>query len=712
MTKPELLAPAGSLEVFETAIAAGADAVYVGAPALNARNLARDLTLAEIAAMREYASRHRVKLFIAMNSLVKEEEIPLAARTLAILEELEPDGLIVQDLGVMAMARRFFPKLRLHASTLLGAHNSMAVQQFADLGFSRVVLARELSLKEITQIRSRTRVELEVFVHGALCYSYSGLCLFSSALGGKSGLRGRCVQPCRRRYTWLDHGGRKGASGMKGGYLFSMSDLSAIGILPQLCEAGVASMKIEGRLRSARYVGAVVRAYRLALDSMGSVEEYEAALVEAEEILKQAMGRRTTSGFFLSETPSNLLSPGQSGNIGLFLGKIKKSSGGLAQVCVKEALQAGDRLRLHQEASGERLAFSLKSLQLGGREVELAPAGATVMIGVPGPVAVGDTLFKVDSSDRHTKENELAGIDPAPLAGKIHAIETGRRVREIIQRFTPSPSPGKAVKPAPQKKAVKSHWWLRLDNLQLLRWLQAFKPDRLVVFLDRETARQHARSPGLLKPYAGRITWALPPVIHEKDLVFYRKTVEQLLKAGNTSWQLGHLSQTRFFAGRRKAELIGAYTLNILNSQALAALAALGCSHAEVLVETDRRNLEALCGQRQGRIRLGITVYGALPLFTARLSPASFQYNKIITSPKGEQTRLVSQWGLTLALPELPFSLLAETPDLAQLGLDFVVVDLSHQKLGRKELEDLEKAISGRVPKKRQRTFNYHGTLL
>ena len=175
----ELLAPAGTIENFHAAIEAGADAVYVGVPGFNARNLARDLRLEEIGAMIRFCRDRGKKLYVAANSLVLESELPLVVETLAKLEFLGPDALIVQDLGLIRLVRRYFPHLRLHASTLMTAHNSLAVSALASLGCLRVVLARELTAREIAAIRARSEVELEVFIHGAMCFSYSGLCLFS-----------------------------------------------------------------------------------------------------------------------------------------------------------------------------------------------------------------------------------------------------------------------------------------------------------------------------------------------------------------------------------------------------------------------------------------------------------------------------------------------------------------------------------------------------
>lgn len=198
----ELLAPAGSFPAFEAALEAKADAIYVGAPGFNARALSRDFTFAEIGSMIEQAHRSGVKVYIAMNSLVKEAELPAALDALSCFESLRPDALIVQDIGLLHLSRTYFPNLPLHASTLLSVHNSVAAAELTKLGCSRVVLAREMTIEEIAAVHRQTKAEIEVFVHGAMCFSYSGLCLFSSLHGGKSSLRGQCVQPCRRRYAW------------------------------------------------------------------------------------------------------------------------------------------------------------------------------------------------------------------------------------------------------------------------------------------------------------------------------------------------------------------------------------------------------------------------------------------------------------------------------------------------------------------------------
>ena len=283
--KPELLAPAGSLEAFFAAMEFGADAVYVGLKEFSARAKAKNVNREELERMVGYAHGRRKKVFLTLNTLVKEKELSHLIDVMAAVEAIGIDAIILQDMGVWRLARRHFPGLELHSSTQLTIHNTAGVQVAEQLGFSRAVLARELSLDEITAIRSATTLDLEHFVHGAHCFSLSGQCSFSSWLGGMSGNRGRCAQPCRRRYH------HKG----KDGYYFSPNDLSAIDLLPELTAAGIMSFKIEGRMKSAEYVANVVQAYRMVLDA--SANTRSAKIVEAKELLKESFGRQPTRGF-------------------------------------------------------------------------------------------------------------------------------------------------------------------------------------------------------------------------------------------------------------------------------------------------------------------------------------------------------------------------------------------------------------------------------
>ncbi|MBU4151718.1 MAG: U32 family peptidase, partial [Proteobacteria bacterium] len=713
----ELLAPAGSLDVFQTAVENGANAIYIGAPAVNARALARHFTFEEIAAMTDFAHQRRVKLYVAMNSLVKEEDLPVVVELLSVLAGIGVDALIIQDLGIYRLARRYFPELRLHASTLLGAHNSINVRQLAEMGFARVVLAREMRIDEIATAANASPAEVEVFVHGAMCFAYSGLCLFSSFLGGKSGLRGRCVQPCRRKYSW------RGGPAKGGGYLFSMNDLEGIGLIDQLREAGVSSLKIEGRMRSRQYVGAVVSAYRLALDHPGD----DVALREAGKILAQAMGRKTSTGYFLPGTDENLITHQYSGNIGLFLGKVTHCRQGRAELKLREPLLLGDRIRVHNEKSGERDSLTVRELWLAGRQVQEAEAGQTVRLSVPESAQTNDPVYKVDTSDSRQNAAKANSFAPQKFKKLVDKERNRDRIRTVVAQVAPKtkahparrsvvpeggPKSGAPFRPGrgQRKDASVSSgpplpWWLKIDDLIVLNQLPRHNlPARVVVLLTQETLRQLKRL-AVAGDLRRSLIWALPPIIVEPDLAFYRQAIALLFRQGFFDWQIAHvgqlqllievmraggeaeesLSQIRKKSSRtkrppdrsRKSRLMlyGHYSLNVMNSQALQALADMGIATSQVSIEADRDLVAVLTPHRQKG--LGMTVYGFPPLFTARPSPGFFSFGQTFVSPKGEEFVLAKSFGQTLAVPTDPFSLLDRLDDLKALGLDYVVVDLS-----------------------------------
>ncbi len=386
-TKPELLAPAGSLEAFFAAAEAGADAVYCGLKAFSARAKAKNFTLADLARMT--AAQHAAgrKIYVALNTLVKERELPELVDTLAALEQIGVDALILQDLSIWQLAREHFPGLELHASTQMTIHNAAGIKMLERMGFTRGVLAREMTLDEISAIRRQTSLELEHFIHGALCFSFSGQCYFSSYLGGQSGNRGRCTQPCRRRYR------QRG----KEGYFFSPNDLSAIDLLPELTASGICSLKIEGRMKSAEYVHNVVSAYRMVLDA--PARQRPERLKEAKVLLKDAFGRPPTKGFLGGKNPTDIASPNLRGATGRWLGEISRVNDRQISFKSRDLLQAGDRLRIQQASDKTRHALTIRQLQLGKRQVKEAAAGSLVSVPTPfnDRFQPGDAVFKVSS---------------------------------------------------------------------------------------------------------------------------------------------------------------------------------------------------------------------------------------------------------------------------------------------------------------------------
>ncbi len=272
---PELLAPAGSPDALLAAVAAGADAVYLGGIRFGARKFAQNFDESELEKAIDYAHLHRVKVYITVNTLIRDSELSDAARYLVKLYEIGADAVLVQDIGLAALARTLVPDLDIHASTQTTIHNSQGAAWAAKLGMKRVVLAREVSVNEIKKMAKEAKVGLEVFVHGALCYCYSGQCLLSSAIGGRSGNRGMCAQPCRKPYVLLrgdkDLYGRPAnllAADIKDRFLLSTRDLSAYSNLDKVVNSPIESLKIEGRMKSPEYVAIVTDIYRKALDKI------------------------------------------------------------------------------------------------------------------------------------------------------------------------------------------------------------------------------------------------------------------------------------------------------------------------------------------------------------------------------------------------------------------------------------------------------------
>src|SRR5215203_1557230 len=279
---PELLAPAGDWECMRAALANGADAVYFGLPRFNARLRAHNFTEEELPDVVAFCHQFRVKAYVTLNTLVFTSELDDAEAYLRALNRAGVDALIVQDVGIVRLARSIVPELAIHASTQMTITSPEGVSFAKELGIERLVLARELSLRELEKFRGgdeSNSLPLEVFVHGALCVAYSGQCLTSEALGGRSANRGECAQACRMPYDLVADGKQVSLGDRR--YLLSPQDLAGVEVLPDLVRLGVASLKIEGRLKTPEYVANITRIYRNALDRLAGASS-EAVRAAAE----------------------------------------------------------------------------------------------------------------------------------------------------------------------------------------------------------------------------------------------------------------------------------------------------------------------------------------------------------------------------------------------------------------------------------------------
>ena len=265
----ELLSPVGNFECLKAAVQNGADSIYLGADTFSARAFASNFSLPDLEKAIQYAKLRGVKTHLTLNTLITDDEIDDAIMVAKKAYEFGIDAIIVQDLGLATLLIKNFPDLPIHASTQMTVHNLNGALELQDLGFKRIVLSRELSINEIAHICKNTSVEIETFIHGALCISYSGQCLFSSMLGGRSGNRGKCAGPCRLPFELLENN-----TSIDSGYLLSTKDLCGLDYIPELINAGVTSFKIEGRMKSPFYVATVTKIYRKYIDLALSDNDY------------------------------------------------------------------------------------------------------------------------------------------------------------------------------------------------------------------------------------------------------------------------------------------------------------------------------------------------------------------------------------------------------------------------------------------------------
>jgi len=430
--KPELLAPAGGMEAFIAAVENGADAVYLGARAFSARGYASNFSEKELEEAIDYAHLRGVKVYVTVNTLLKEEEVENALKLLSWLREIGTDAIIIQDLGLIALARKYLPDLLLHASTQMTLHNSEGVKFAKKMGIERVVLSRECSLEEIKRIKEKTGTEIEVFIHGALCISYSGQCLLSSLIGGRSGNRGFCAQPCRKKYRLYCEGKKIKTTGS---YLLSPKDLNTTAGLGALIEAGIESFKIEGRMKRPEYVAGVVRIYRRLIDRyIENPAEYFVS-EEEQEILTQLFNRGFTQGYFFENPRWELMSRENPHNRGVPAGTVTGYDRRLNRIRVKlsRPLRLGDGIMVENaETRPEDKGKIISSMYTGKGPVYSAGVGDTVEIPFDSRAPSGSTVYRTHDKklmDSLKKESESGSLRPKIPVYIMATVACGRPVR-------------------------------------------------------------------------------------------------------------------------------------------------------------------------------------------------------------------------------------------------------------------------------------------
>jgi len=394
----ELLSPVGDLDCLKAAVQNGADCVYFGASNFSARAFASNFDDLELAI--NYAKIRGVKTNLTLNTLIKNDEFEDAYNLAKKAYELGIDAIIVQDLGLATRLIKDFPDLPIHASTQMSIHNLQGTLKLQNLGFKRVVLARELCANEIEYICQNSNVEIECFIHGALCISYSGQCLFSSLVGGRSGNRGKCVQPCRLPYELVQNGNET----IDKGFLLSTKDLCGLDYIPFLINAGVTSFKIEGRMKTPEYVATVTRIYRKYIDLALSGNPYVIDEKDKKDLL-QVFNRGLSSNGHLDKEPNkNLIYPIKPNNMGLPLGIIQKynKTNGHITLKLQEELYVGDCISTQKENG----SYNVSELMVKNKNIKIGNIGNLVTIGrMKGNISVGDKVYKISS--KVLKDNAL-----------------------------------------------------------------------------------------------------------------------------------------------------------------------------------------------------------------------------------------------------------------------------------------------------------------
>lgn len=348
MNDMELVSPAGSFDQLRAAANAGADAVYLAYEKYGARAYAENFNLIKLEEAVLYSHSKKIKAYLTLNTLIKEKELEeLLEFIFSTFKKINFDGIIIQDLAIKRIINKIFPDIPIHASTQLNLHNLYSIELLKIAGFKRAILAREMTLSEISRITSKNIMDIEIFGHGSQCYSYSGQCYFSSFVGERSGNRGRCPQPCRMKYDllkekkyddnnntlveWKDYGDKKAEVIENNCYFLSKNDLNSIYFLPQIIKSGVKALKIEGRMKTPEYVGIVTKIYRKYIDLHNkNPEKY---FIEKDDIykLKQIFSREFSEGYFKEEYPKNIVSLKKSGSIGNYFGRVCEISSGKYQ---------------------------------------------------------------------------------------------------------------------------------------------------------------------------------------------------------------------------------------------------------------------------------------------------------------------------------------------------------------------------------------------
>jgi len=721
--KKELLAPAGDIEAGYAAFYYGADAVYLGLKQFSARATATNFDENELNEFVGFAHSKGKKVYVAVNTLTQEAELPQLLQTLDICSNCRADAVILQDLGVARIIRESYPELEMHASTQMAVHNKEGALALQKYGFSRVVLARELSLAEIKEIAAIPGLETEAFIHGALCYSYSGMCMFSSLESGRSANRGKCLYPCRSLFD--------GPEGEK--HYFSMKDLA---LQEDILRMPVTSLKIEGRKKSALYVAAVTDYYRQILDGKGAV-------AQKEENIKQIFSR-PWSKFHFNGKDKTVTEPEFVGHRGLPVGRIEQIIKGKICFHTRHRIGRHDGIQIEIPGQEKPFGFSVQNMCVKGKNVFTAESGEEVLLQLPPQsprMEKGYKLYLASASevkgaydyqkpkpgefrrkyplevalavDAQTVKAECQGV-VKEISGSFAVAEQADKAENSIReafaktgntefvlkkltidnsdkRFVPAsllnelrrnlyaaiePFKKQGVLPATEiaEKRIKPAWIVKTDDLAVLRQIDLAEADEIIVQLSSKTTIDELRA--LPK---NKLRLALPALCRHPAA--YMPLITKLLNSGYRKWEVGNYWGLSVLP-ECGIDLSFDNTLYMMNSQALQAAKEMGAMRVALSVEDCLDNMKQLINNAS--LPLVLPVYQDVPLYT---SAVCIRSNPCKVCPRGEKRFMLTREGKryevlsqncqTILLAEKPLCFAGEAPEIPA---DYYRVDFLYRK--------------------------------
>jgi putative protease len=626
LNKPELLAPVGNTESLFAALNAGADAVFMGLQEFNARGRASNFTRPMLQLAIQKAHEKRIKVYVTLNVLFKNKEIDQLIDVLGFLESVKADAIIIQDWGVCHIAVKYFPGLVLHASTQMGNHNSEGVNYGLSKGIVRTVLARELTMPELEKLMLNSKAELEVFVHGALCYSFSGMCLYSSYSGGQGANRGICKQSCRRIYQ---DGGDEHA-------FFSLKDNQQIENLEKLMTLGIHSFKIEGRMKSADYVFQVCKAYRMAIDNPKEIQS-------AVTMLELDMGREKTSYFLGGDIRDGITNDP---SVGIIIGQVISIDRKSITFNSSVKLEAGYRIRIRKENDDQQLYLKMDDYSFDGNVYQ-------VPVDLYGKIVKGDDVLLVriktqSFSSRLGNEHSLHELKKQSI--RKHEVIRNLQVHSVN----------------PQKPMLL----VRINSPEWILKLRFDDYDAVILSYKRSDWEKFDPHAAILQQNKTKIRIELPKFISENQLDFYRELAAKLVSSGFGHFILSHLSQKRLLPSQAKVSSNeNVYVLNDASAKML---------NDEKIVEfvypfeNDLENLLSM-SNKQGIVPL----YFYPELFYSRMPVKVNPESGLFADENNKKFRITVKDGITIVYPTIPVALFHYRAQLEKNGFNRFLIDYS-----------------------------------